>query len=271
MVTLKPEDLKDDGRKSSKGNQLKWNKDGVWYKADYTGYEGLAEYVISHLLMKSTLAESEFVLYDLERISYKESFFNGAKSLDMLGEGWQIITLERLIQNHYGKGLNKMIYAVSSHENRLNTLVDCVQRLTGIEDFGVYMSKMLTIDTFFLNEDRHTHNMAVLMNGKGEFSYCPIFDQGAGLLSDTTLDYPLTGDVYKLIKDAKPKTFCDDFDEQLDITEKFFGENIKFSFDKKDVDEILAAVPVEMYDSSVLERVRTILYLQMAKYQYLFQ
>ena len=45
---------------------------------------------------------------------------------------------------------------------------------------------------FFLNEDRHTHNITVLMNGKGDYAYCPIFDNGAGLLADTTMDYPLS-------------------------------------------------------------------------------
>ena len=29
--------------RSSKGNQLKWYRDDLWYKADYTGYEGLVE------------------------------------------------------------------------------------------------------------------------------------------------------------------------------------------------------------------------------------
>lgn len=29
------------------------------------------------------------------------------------------------------------------------------------------MNKLLTIDAFFLNEDRHMHNIAVLMNGEG--------------------------------------------------------------------------------------------------------
>lgn len=38
---------------------------------------------------------------------------------------------------------------------------------------------------FFLNEDRQTHNIAVLMNGKGDYAYCPIFDNGAGLLAET--------------------------------------------------------------------------------------
>ena len=39
--------------------------------------------------------------------------------------------------------------------------------MTGLQNFGVYMNKLLTIDAFFLNEDRHMHNIAVLMNGEG--------------------------------------------------------------------------------------------------------
>ena len=39
MVELFENQLKDFSRQSSKGNQLKWEHDGIWYKADYTGYE----------------------------------------------------------------------------------------------------------------------------------------------------------------------------------------------------------------------------------------
>lgn len=64
MVELFEQDIRTIDRQSSKGNQLKWENNGVWYKADYIGYEGLAEYVISHLLQKSTLAAEEYVLYN---------------------------------------------------------------------------------------------------------------------------------------------------------------------------------------------------------------
>jgi len=47
---------------------------------------------------------------------------------------------------------------------------------------------MLTLDAFFVNEDRHTHNIAVLMDAEGVYRYCPFFDHGAALLSDTTMD-----------------------------------------------------------------------------------
>ena len=58
MVELFEQNIRTKDRQSSKGNQLKWENNGIWYKADYTGYEGLAEYVISHLLKKSTLDAS---------------------------------------------------------------------------------------------------------------------------------------------------------------------------------------------------------------------
>ena len=38
---------------TSKGDQLKWKIDDRWYKADYMGYEGLSEVLVSDLLQKS--------------------------------------------------------------------------------------------------------------------------------------------------------------------------------------------------------------------------
>lgn len=97
MVELFEQNIRTKDRQSSKGNQLKWENNGIWYKADYTGYEGLAEYVISHLLKKSTLDASEFVCYDLETIKYGTVIYNGAKSIDFLSEDWQIITFGTVV------------------------------------------------------------------------------------------------------------------------------------------------------------------------------
>ena len=63
MIELFDGDRREEHRQSSKGNQLKWLKDDIWYKADYTGYEGLAEYVISGLLRFSDLKPEEYVHY----------------------------------------------------------------------------------------------------------------------------------------------------------------------------------------------------------------
>ena len=68
MIELFEQDRKEENRQSSKGNQLKFERDGIWYKTDYLGYEGLAEYVVSKLLGYSTLKPSEYVDYELEQI-----------------------------------------------------------------------------------------------------------------------------------------------------------------------------------------------------------
>ena len=72
MVQLFEQDIKTNDRQSSKGNQLKWCRNNVWYKADYMGYEGLVEYVVSRLLEKSSLKQEEYVLYKTERLVIRE-------------------------------------------------------------------------------------------------------------------------------------------------------------------------------------------------------
>lgn len=147
-------------------------------------------------------------------------------------------------------------------------LVDQIVRITKLEKFGEYMSKLLTLDAIFLNEDRHTHNIAVLMDREGEYHYCPFFDHGAALLSDTTLDYPLTAPIDQLIGSARAKTFCDDFDEQLDIAEKLYGQQIRFGFGEKEIDRMLEAEAY--YPKEIQARVKTILLDQRRKYSYLW-
>lgn len=268
MVELFEQDERQNNRQSSKGNQLKWNNNGIWYKADYTGYEGLAEYMISHLLLKSSLRQDEFVLYEPEQLRYKDVVYSGVKSNDFLEKDWQLITLERLFMTFFGQSLYQSIFKISDPEKRLIFLVEQVERVTNLSDFGVYMNKLFTMDAFFLNEDRHTHNIAILMNKDGRFAYSPIFDNGAGLLADTSLDYPLGKDVYLQIKEVRAKTISADFDEQLDLSEKLYGNHLKFHFHAKDISDLLDGISI--YSQEEKDRVRDILLSQMKKYAYLF-
>ena len=183
-------------------------------------------------------------------------------------EGWQLLTLERLFQNFFGQSLYRAIYDITECENRLRFIVEQVERVTGLQNFGIYLNKLFTIDAFFLNEDRHTHNIAVLMSTDGKFSYCPMFDHGAGLLSDIRMDYPLSEDVYELMKQTSAKTISQDFDEQLDVSEKLYKGNLKFFFKKQDIKELLGKVTE--YSEEEKQRAETILYEQMRKYEYLF-
>lgn len=269
MVELFEQKIRTNTRQSSKGNQLKWENEGIWYKADYTGYEGLAEYVISHLLKLTNLNEGEYVLYEPEQIKYKRQIYNGVRSRAFIDEDWQIITLERLFKNVYNESLTSVLWHMSDVKERLEFLVNAIKNITGLNNWGEYICRLFTIDAFFLNEDRHMHNIAVLMNGKGEYKYCPVFDNGAGLLSDTTMDYPMEQDIYQMISEVKSKSVSQDFDEQLDVAENLYGQNLQFLFTKKNVSDIVNNA--DMYPLEERKRVELIIYSQMNKYKYLFR
>ena len=269
MVELFEQNIRTNSRQSSKGNQLKWENEGIWYKADYTGYEGLAEYVISHLLKLTNLNEGEYVLYEPEQIKYKRQIYNGVRSRAFIDEDWQIITLERLFKNVYNESLTSVLWHMSDVKERLEFLVNAIKNITGLNNWGEYICRLFTIDAFFLNEDRHMHNIAVLMNGKGEYKYCPVFDNGAGLLSDTTMDYPMEQDIYQMISEVKSKSVSQDFDEQLDVAENLYGQNLQFLFTKKNVSDIVNNA--DMYPLEERKRVELIICSQMNKYKYLFR
>lgn len=268
MIELFSREQQTLNRNSSKGNQLKFERDGIWYKADYLGYEGLAETVVAKLLRFSTLDPSEYVDYDTEEILYNGQVFTGCRSRDFT-EGWQLITLERLLSQVYGRGLNQVVYAIEDHTERLKALVSLVERVTGLKDFGPYMAKTLTVDTLFLNEDRHAHNLALLTDNRHSFRLCPLFDHGAALLSDTRLDYPAGRDPLAMIPSARPRTFCDSFEEQLDIAEKLYGEQIRFTFQYRDVQSVLDQA--EPYPPEIRRRVLDIVMEQKRRYAYLFE
>ena len=267
MTEFFSEEIQMQNRRSSKGNQLKFERNHVWYKADYLGYEGLVEYVVSKLLRYSSLQGLEYVDYELEQITYNGQVFNACKSQDFTG-GWQLITLERLLTQVFGRGQNQVVYAIEDHTERLKKLTELVEQVTGIRDFGMYMAKLITIDTFFLNEDRHAHNLAVLTKDLKEFRLCPVFDNGAALLSDTMLDYPEGRDPLQMKHQAKPKTFCDSFDEQLDIAEALYGMQMRFQFGYNEVKAILDQA--DIYTAEIRKRVLDLVMSQKSQYQYLF-
>ena len=269
MIELFNKDLYVNARQSSKGNQLKWESDGIWYKADYAGYEGLVEYIVSHLLSFSTLSSDEFVLYDLENISYNGQTFLACKSNNFLKKGEKLITLERLFKEKYGHSFYLSVFEIEGLKERVEFIVNSVTNLTNVKDFDKYFSKLITIDALFLNEDRHMHNIALIQKEDNTFRLCPIFDNGASLLSDTTLDYPLNKDAYKLIDNVKSKTFSSAFLEQIEEVEKLYDININFKWNRNDVIKLLKVA--DAYSDEIKTRVYDVLMYQKSKYAYLFK
>ena len=190
---------------SSKGNQEKWfdGETNRWYKLDQFGYEALAETVTSALLNYSNIESDTpfpFVRYRMERLRVHGTERIGCSSADFLADtyvGWSIVTVHKILTQYTGGKVRDILAKMPSDRKRLLYLADAVTEYTGLAQFPQYLSLLFAVDTLILNEERHLNNIAVLECG-GKYNYCPIFDNGAGLLADTTMDYPLSGDVYAL-------------------------------------------------------------------------
>lgn len=254
---------------SSKGNQMKWQDDSTWYKADYMGYEGLSETVVSRLLQFSNM--DNYVIYEPVRIVYEEKEMAGCKSTNFLGEREELITLEKLFRQHTGMSLAKELAYFSDIKKRIAYTVDHVENYTGLADFGVYLTKMLEMDAFFLNEDRHTNNIAVIYDlDEKEYRLCPYFDMGLSLFADEKEDFP----IYKSLEDCRKsivaKPFSRDFDEQMDAANELYGSYLRFSLSKKEMLKIAGEAGVS-YDSAITDRVMEVLRYQADKYRYMMK
>ena len=81
------------------------------------------------------------------------------------------------------------------------------------------------MDALFCNDDRHLNNIAVLQEN-GAYSYCPIFDNGAGLLSNTQLSR-MDIEPTALIAALKARPFLTTFTRQRNAARSLFGPQLR--------------------------------------------
>lgn len=267
MIELNDEYLVKTDIASSKGNQLKWCVNDIWYKADSNGYEGLSEYIVSKLLVHSSLNNNEYIDYSLDQVKYKKSIMNACKSKNFLAEGDSIITIRRLLDT-YNSNFFDTYDSLVTITDKAKYLVGTVISLTGLKDFGEYIYRLAVIDGLFLNEDRHFHNIALIQKNDNTFDYCPIFDNGASLLSDVKLDYPFSENTIDLISSVKTKTFDCNFNDVIDSLEELYACNITFSYTEQDISNLLKDITI--YDEDTIKRVEQVLIYQRNKYLYFF-
>jgi len=229
QVEMKQDDLKLGVGHSSKGNQMKWFQDGYWYKADQFGYESLAEVVTSKLLKKSSARNA--TIYEPVIIQYRGKAYRGCRSKNFRQNEEVLVPLERLFRSHTTIGLAKQLARISSVKERIKYTEEIVCNITKLDDFGEYLTTILEMDAFFLNEDRHTNNISVLYNKEtDEYRLCPFYDMGLSLFSDTKVDFPLEEDYFSCKEKIIAKPFSRDFDEQMDVANVLFGSYLKFDF-----------------------------------------
>lgn len=259
QIKLSEKEIIESANHSSKGNQPKWFVNGIWYKADHMGYEGLVEVVISKLLAKTNI--TNFVEYKSVKIEFGYYNRNGCYSHNFLTKGDELIPLERLHRLYKKIALSRKLREFDNARDRIKYTVDFVEEVTNLKGFGEYLTAMLEIDALFLNEDRHTNNIAIIRNpDTKEFNLCPYFDQGLSLLSD--LDgFWLEGNIDKHIMRVTAKPFGT-FKAQVSAAQELYGKQLKINFSMTDVDRILDELK-EYYNDEIIDRVRYVIEMQL--------
>ena len=249
---------------TSKGNQYKYKVNDTWYKTDYLGYESAVEYLVTKILEHSNI--TNFVKYSLCTVYVEATEYVDCKSKDFLKDGQNLITAYRLLQSNYGIDFMKNFHN-KDLESQLNIFVKLIEDCTGIDNFGKYLTTLLELDAFTLNEDRHFNNIALIRNNDGSFIVSPIFDNGAAFLSDIRYSYPLYKNTYGLIPIVKSKPFNSDFDAQVSCAEKLFGRQIWLKdFNIKPFIEEIG----KYYSNEICERLITVYNNQKIYYSELF-
>lgn len=262
QIKLSTENIIESAGHSSKGNQPKWYLNGIWYKADHMGYEGLAEVLVSELLKKSNI--TDFVRYSPVQISFDDKKRNGCCSQNFLKAGQELIPLERLYRLYTGEELYAKFRNFDNPKDRIQYTVSFVEKVTDLQNVGAYLTAMIEIDALFLNEDRHTNNIAFLRDGNTkEFKFCPYFDFGLSLLSD--LDgFWLDGDTDKHMLRVTAKPFGT-FQGQLQAARELYGQQFLPHFTITDVENILTEFD-GVYRKEILDRVKYVLKKQIEAY-----
>ena len=239
---------------TSKGNLPKWHIDDFWYKTDAFGYENLSECLISDLLKYSNIYN--YVEYKMIKGIYNSEVKSFSKSKNFLNENENLLTFYRLYFLETGNELSKEIYNYKDVKERISFVVDFISNTYHLNQAAKTITSILELDMFFLNEDRHFNNF-------------PLFDNGLSLLSDTN-EYNISVDVYKNMDKVKSKPFSNSFEEQCECAESLYGSVLKFTFTKNDVLKEIDKYR-SFYSNELIERVITIIFEQMRKYQYLFE
>ncbi len=219
---------------SSKGNQEKWKDGELWYKLDHFGYEALAETLTSIILEESNIEKEtpfRFVRYEMSSVIAHGRERTCCISHHFLNEFQSLITVNTLIKKKYGVPIIESLKKLPSCKKRILYLADAVKECSGLDAFPEYLTLLFEIDSLIVNDDRHLNNIAVLEEN-GKYAYCPVFDNGAGLLSNMMI---LRADIEPkaLIRSLKAEPFGMTFNRTIKTVRDMFGKVLQIPFFSK--------------------------------------
>ena len=207
---------------TSDGAQLKFFKDGFWYKQDYFCGEGKAETLTTILLDCSSLDKEEYVSYEYGFINGKE----GCRSRNFLKSGEELISLYRFYEVMTGKKLNQDISFLETPEERADFVVSFFKKEAGL-DLTDYFAKIFQLDSIIVNEDRHFNNLAIIRTADGTYKPAPIFDNGKSLLVGN-----YSAREHLSAAENRKRTMAQPFSGSFTTNRKLFGDGFYMDFDR---------------------------------------
>lgn len=158
------------------GAQSKWVSEGIWYKRDLRGGEGVAETLVS-LFLESCLNVTDFRAGNCGYVPYRVSSNDKRVCLspNFLENGKTFVSLYEAM-----KLLNPKWSEHTDFEGKLE-YIDSVYR--GVLGYSCknWLLMVLTLDVMFRNTDRHLSNLGFVSDRWGGLQVAPIFDNGMAL------------------------------------------------------------------------------------------
>ena len=207
-----------------------------------------------------------FVPYQMERLKAHRRLRTGCSCLNFRREGQVILTLADLFQKGIGPRWPDQIARQPNLAEKVHWIAEQTTQLTGLSRFGQYLTLLFEADMLFSNEDRHLNNIAVLRRGE-EFGYCPLFDFGAGLLSNTR-GYPLDIEPRAHLRLLRALPLETTFGRQVQAARAIYDPQLEWNFTVKDIATVLSE-PLEFYPerdrADIAERVTVCVQMQAEK------
>ena len=108
------------------------------------------EVIVSKLLGKSNIGN--FVNYEPIRILFDGREMNGCYSKNFRQKNESLVTLEHLSKQWLANSFAKELTRYPDVKDKIQHTVDFVEKVTKLENVGAYLTTMLELDVFFLNE-----------------------------------------------------------------------------------------------------------------------
>lgn len=116
---------------TSKGNQQKWFKNNIFYKADSMGYEGLAEIFASKIC--ENITDFNYVPYFLCHIKEGSKTYNGCFCQSFLSEDESIVSFAHILEEKY---IDFSKYLKNGCKESIKFVLEEIFMATGLDVFN---------------------------------------------------------------------------------------------------------------------------------------